>query len=179
MLLSEAVALALLGGVLGAAASVAYGWLVIAALRTIWIGAVGTNALTLHVAPSSIAAGAAGGVLAAIGSSWWAMRGLHRVSERRLLAGELGTPRRSAGAGRGCGARGCGPCGGSLSPARCNRRRAGVSRGKVPAARCRSVRGVRALSRPVAARLFTAAGSPCRRWLKRQTSTRPQRPATG
>jgi len=45
--------------------------------------------LTLHVTPMSLAAGAIGGVLAAIACIWWTLRSLSRVSERSLLAGEI------------------------------------------------------------------------------------------
>src|SRR5204863_2589280 len=58
-------------------------------LRTWWSGAVATTSLTLHVAPASLAAGAAGTLVAAMLCIWWTLRGLARVSERSLLAGQL------------------------------------------------------------------------------------------
>jgi putative ABC transport system permease protein len=45
--------------------------------------------LTLHVTPVSLAAGAIGGVVAAVACIWWTLRSLGRISERSLLAGEI------------------------------------------------------------------------------------------
>jgi hypothetical protein len=56
-------------------------------LRTWWVDAVGTTSLTLHVTAVSLAAGAVGGVVAAVGCIWWTLRTLDRISERSLLAG--------------------------------------------------------------------------------------------
>ena len=72
-----------------------------AGLRTWWVGAVGTTALTLHVSPSSLARGAAGALVAAMACIWWTLRGLARVSERSLLAGELESRSRRSPAGVG------------------------------------------------------------------------------
>ena len=49
-----------IGSVIGIAGAVGYGAAMMAGLRTWWSGAVGTTALTLHVSPSSLIAGAAG-----------------------------------------------------------------------------------------------------------------------
>src|SRR5205814_7469718 len=51
----EALILGLLGGVLGVAGAIAYGYTMILGLRTWWAGAVGTTLLTLHVRPISLA----------------------------------------------------------------------------------------------------------------------------
>ena len=56
-------------------------------LRTWWVDAVGTTALTLHVDPSSLLAGAVGGVLVAVICIWWMLRSLASFSSRSLLAG--------------------------------------------------------------------------------------------
>jgi ABC-type antimicrobial peptide transport system permease subunit len=88
LLTAEALALALIGALIGAAGAVGYAWLVIVGLRTIWVDAVGTTSLTLHVSPGSLIAGALGGVLAATACTWWTLRGLGKISERSLLAGE-------------------------------------------------------------------------------------------
>jgi ABC-type lipoprotein release transport system permease subunit len=85
----EALVLAVLGSGLGVAGAVAYGQLMMTALSTWWIGAVGTTALALHVSAASLLAGAAGGVLAALVWIWWTLRALASVSERGLLAGYL------------------------------------------------------------------------------------------
>ncbi len=66
LLLIEAVALAVLGGILGTAGAIAYGNLIMYGLRTWWVGAVGTTQLALHVTPLSLVLGALGGVVAAV-----------------------------------------------------------------------------------------------------------------
>jgi putative ABC transport system permease protein len=86
---AEALVLSVAGSLLGVAGALVYGQLMMTGLRTWWIDAVGTTALTLHVSPVSLAAGAAGGVIAALVCIWWTLRTLARVSERSLLAGQL------------------------------------------------------------------------------------------
>jgi phosphate/sulfate permease len=85
---AEALLLSLVGSVLGVAGAVGYGQLMMTGLRTWWVGAVGTTALTLHVSPESLIAGAAGGVIAALICIWWTLRALEHRSERSLLAGQ-------------------------------------------------------------------------------------------
>lgn len=85
----EGVALALVGSILGVGGAVGYAWLVMAGLRTWWVGAVGTTALALHVSPASVAGGVTGGFVAALVCIWWTLRALSRVTERSLLAGDL------------------------------------------------------------------------------------------
>jgi hypothetical protein len=58
-------------------------------LRSWWVDAVGTTALTLHVSPASLIGGAIGGVLVAVGCIWWTLRALSRISERSLLMGTI------------------------------------------------------------------------------------------
>jgi ABC-type lipoprotein release transport system permease subunit len=87
--LGEGLLLAVAGGVLGVLGALAYAAVIMHGLRTWWVDAVGTMSLTLHVTPSSLAAGAIGGVVAAVACIWWTLRSLSRVSERSLLAGEI------------------------------------------------------------------------------------------
>ena len=84
--LLESGALALAGSVLGLAGAAGYGALVMLGLRTRWSGAVGTGLLSLHVKPSSLVMGAAGGFLVALACIWWTLRGLRRITPRGLLA---------------------------------------------------------------------------------------------
>lgn len=99
LFLCEGLLLAVAGSLVGAGAAVAYAAVLMMGLRTWWVDAVGTSALTLHVSPLSLAAGAAGGVGAAAACIWWTLRGLARISERSLLAGQISLeapgPRRS------------------------------------------------------------------------------------
>jgi putative ABC transport system permease protein len=98
LFLTEGLLLAVVGGVLGVVGALAYAALIMFGLRTWWVDAVGTTALTLHVTPTSLTAGALGGVIAAIACIWWTLRTLDRISERSLLAGEIAAvPDDSAG----------------------------------------------------------------------------------
>jgi putative ABC transport system permease protein len=92
LFLQEGVLLAVIGSILGVAGAIGYAWLMMFGLRSWWVDAVGTTALTLHVSPASIAAGAVGGVLAAIACIWWTLRVLGRLSERSLLMGTIDAP---------------------------------------------------------------------------------------
>jgi ABC-type antimicrobial peptide transport system permease subunit len=85
----EALALSIAGAVVGAAGAVGYAALMMAGLRTWWIGAVGTTSLRLHVTAPSILIGGLGSIVAAQVCIWWTLRSLERVSERSLLAGQL------------------------------------------------------------------------------------------
>src|SRR5206468_8937420 len=89
LFLAEGVVLALCGALVGTGGAVGYAAGMMAGLRTWWAGAVGTSALSLHVTAASLAAGAAGALVASIVCIWWTLRVLSRVSERALLAGAL------------------------------------------------------------------------------------------
>jgi ABC-type lipoprotein release transport system permease subunit len=85
----EALVLSALGSALGVLGALAYGALLMTGLRTWWMDAVGTTALSLHVSPVSLAIGALSGNVAAVVCIWWTLRTLSRISERSLLAGQL------------------------------------------------------------------------------------------
>ena len=87
--LQEGVVLAVAGGLLGLAGAMGYAWLIVTGLRTWWVDAVGTTALGVHASVGSLAGGLIGGVVAALVCIWWTLRGLARVTERSLLAGDL------------------------------------------------------------------------------------------
>ena len=89
LLTTEAVLLSAVGTILGMVGAIGYAWLVIKALTTWWVDAVGTTALTVHVAPVSLGVGAVSGIVAAVLCTWWTLRGLSGISERSLLAGDL------------------------------------------------------------------------------------------
>ena len=93
LFLQEGVLLAAVGSVLGIAGALGYAWLMMFGLRSWWVDAVGTTALTVHVSPVSLAGGALAGVLAAIACIWWTLRVLGRISERSLLMGTIEDPR--------------------------------------------------------------------------------------
>jgi putative ABC transport system permease protein len=91
-LLREAAVLAAIGSVLGMAGAVAYAWAIMYGLRTWWVGAVNTTALTLHVDPLWLATGAAGALVAAFVALALAMRRIFRQSPRGLLMGSIEAP---------------------------------------------------------------------------------------
>ena len=86
LLLAEALLLAIGGSALGMAGAVAYGRLMIFALRTWWVGAVGTTLLTLHVSWTSLLVGAASGLIAAAACVAFSLRAVARLSPRALLS---------------------------------------------------------------------------------------------
>jgi len=89
LFLREGLLLSVLGAGLGVLGGLGYARLMMTALGTWWVGAVGTTALALHVSPASLAGGALGGIAASLGCMWLTLRSLSRVSERRLLADQL------------------------------------------------------------------------------------------
>jgi ABC-type lipoprotein release transport system permease subunit len=87
ILLTEGGVLALVGAVLGIAGALAYSWLVMFALRTWWVDAVGTTDLELHASAAPLVGGAAIGVLAGLACIAWSLRVLRRSSARQLMSG--------------------------------------------------------------------------------------------
>jgi putative ABC transport system permease protein len=85
----EGLLIVLVGGVVGVAGAIGYAWLMMAGLGSWWSGAVGTDALRLHLSPISLVAGVAGVGAAALVMVWWTLRSLERTSERTLLSGML------------------------------------------------------------------------------------------
>jgi hypothetical protein len=88
---TEGLILSCAGSLLGTAGALLYSSLLITALTTRWVDAVGTTGLTLHVSAGALAAGAIGGVAASALCIWWTLRTLARISERSLLAGDIST----------------------------------------------------------------------------------------
>ena len=97
-LVGEGLVLASIGAVLGAAGGVGYAGLLIAGLRTLWLSAVGSTRLELHVPPASLVLGAAITVTVILLSTTRTVLRLGRVPCPALLAGSFETPVRS---GRG------------------------------------------------------------------------------
>jgi putative ABC transport system permease protein len=90
LFVAEGFWLALAGTIIGTAGAVAYAAFLLYGLKTWWRGAVGTGLLTLHVAPESLLAGAAGGMLVAWLCVIATLRSLRRSSARDLLSGTRG-----------------------------------------------------------------------------------------
>ena len=87
--LTEAAILSAVGSALGIIGAVLYAELIMLGLRTWWVDAVGTTRLVLDVPPAMLGAGAAGGILAALGSIGWTLRALAPASPRSLLTGAV------------------------------------------------------------------------------------------
>ncbi|MEW6252642.1 MAG: ABC transporter permease [Planctomycetota bacterium] len=92
LLLSEGLALALIGAALGLVLGRAYAWLMLAGLKSWWSTATGPAPfLRLHAEPASYVLGFAATLLIAGAALAWSLRGLTRLPPRRLLAGVSAT----------------------------------------------------------------------------------------
>jgi ABC-type antimicrobial peptide transport system permease subunit len=87
LLLIEGLILSVSGSVLGLLGAIAYGQFMMFGLRTWWVDAVGTSALSLHVSPLSLVIGFVGGILAAVVCIAITLRALRRRSARSMLTG--------------------------------------------------------------------------------------------
>lgn len=97
-LLAEGAILAALGGLIGIVGGVGYAAAMMAALRTIWRGAVGSSRLFLHVEPLSLAIGWVAALFVVILTVLLTLRRLRRAAPSALLKGNL-----TEGASRGRG----------------------------------------------------------------------------
>jgi ABC-type lipoprotein release transport system permease subunit len=87
LLLWEGAVIAGMGGVLGLAGAVAFGWLMLAGLRSWWSEAVHAPFLRLHITPTSMGLGLVLSFLTAAAAIAWSIRGLSRLPPHALLAG--------------------------------------------------------------------------------------------
>ncbi len=97
LLLGEGLVLATVGSVLGVACSLGYAWLMLAGLRSWWSAAVNAPFLRMHASSLSLGVGFASGVLVALASIAWSIRGLTRLSPTSLLAGVVASGRERVG----------------------------------------------------------------------------------
>ena len=86
---TEGSVLSFAGSLLGVAGAVGYAGLIMWGLRTWWVDAVGTTLLTLHVSPLALGVGVVGGMLAAVISIAWTLRGVAAATPRALISGSL------------------------------------------------------------------------------------------
>ncbi len=91
LLLREGVALAFLGGVIGALGGLAYAKAMLHGLTTIWRDAVGPSALSFHVTAQTLAIGLFASVMVSVVSIWVTLRKFVKRPARELLVGEIGT----------------------------------------------------------------------------------------
>ena len=93
--LGEGMALASLGGLLGLAGAPLYAYLMLVGLHTLWLEAIGTPFLSLHVSWLSLGVGYLSTLLLVSLALWRTVQRFHRLPVRALLAGALDTaPRR-------------------------------------------------------------------------------------
>ena len=83
----EGLILACVGGITGLAGGVFYAYLIMAGLRTYWVGAVGTSDLALHIQVSSLLLGYAISLIVILLAIWLTLRRLGNISVRALLSG--------------------------------------------------------------------------------------------
>ena len=89
LFLGEGFVLASLGALLGCAFAIGFAWFILFGLRTWWSGAVGTQALVLHVTPESLIGGAIGGLLAGLIALLLALRKIPAATPKGLLSGRV------------------------------------------------------------------------------------------
>jgi ABC-type lipoprotein release transport system permease subunit len=87
LLLAEGAVLATVGAALGVVGALAYSALIMFALRTLWVDAVGTTALAVHVSPIPLVAGGLVGIAAGLACIAWSLRVLRAASTRQLMSG--------------------------------------------------------------------------------------------
>ena len=93
--LGEGIALAALGALLGLAGAPLYAYLMLVGLHTLWLEAIGTPFLHLHVRWLSLAVGYVSTLLLVSLALWRTVQRFHRLPVRALLAGALdAAPRR-------------------------------------------------------------------------------------
>ncbi|MCO8122110.1 FtsX-like permease family protein [Stieleria sp. TO1_6] len=95
MFLGEGLIIAAIGMILGVIGGIAYAVLVLAALRTFWIGAVTVPFLTFHASPLSLIGGAVAGMLIGIGTLAWTMRSMLKNQVVDLLGRRSNDDRQS------------------------------------------------------------------------------------
>lgn len=89
VLMIEGGIVAAIGGLAGIAGGVGYAWLMLAGLRTWWVGAIATPFLDLYITPISLVVGYVLGVGVSLLTIWFSLRALGRVPAKKLLAGEV------------------------------------------------------------------------------------------
>jgi ABC-type lipoprotein release transport system permease subunit len=100
LLLAEGAALAAVGAAAGLILAVVYSRALLDLLRALWPGGLEQSLLRLHVTGPSLALGFASAFVVSVGTIAWAMRVLHRLPPRALLAGETTPAPEPVSAGR-------------------------------------------------------------------------------
>ena len=93
LFLLEGMALALVGGVLGAVGGIYYARALLHGLTTVWRDAVGMSALNYHATPQTLLIGFASAVIVSALTIWLVLRKLGKRPARELLTGEGQSPK--------------------------------------------------------------------------------------
>ncbi len=88
-LLAEGSIVATIGALVGLVASVGYAALMMLGLRTLWLPAVGTSMLTLHVVPISLATGWLISMIVVLSVIWFTVQRLGKIPAALLLRGSV------------------------------------------------------------------------------------------
>jgi len=96
LLLREAVALALVGGVLGTVGGLLYAKAMLHGLTTIWRDAVGASALGFHFTGQTLVIGLFASVMVSVITIWLSLRKCVKRPARELLVGEIGSEEANA-----------------------------------------------------------------------------------
>ena len=89
LLLAEGAVIVAAGTLAGVLLAAGWAWLMMFALRTWWVGAVGTTLLELHLDAVSLGAGAIGAAIAAFAAIALTVRSLSRQSPRAQITGAI------------------------------------------------------------------------------------------
>jgi hypothetical protein len=88
LFLLEGASLAVTGAGLGTGVALGYCGFMLLGLRTWWIGAVGTQSISLHASATALAIAAGGGVLVGLATVVLSLRALKNATPRGLVAGK-------------------------------------------------------------------------------------------
>lgn len=91
LLLCEGVALAFIGGVIGAVGGICFAKAMLRGLATIWRDAVGPTSLQFHVTCQTLVVGIFASVVVSTLTIWLALRKFVKRAPRELLVGEIGS----------------------------------------------------------------------------------------
>ncbi len=87
IMLAEGTLLAALGAAVGAVGAVVYARALLRGLSTLWVDAVGTSELRLHILPATLVIGIVASILVAMFTIWLALRKQAKQPARELLSG--------------------------------------------------------------------------------------------
>lgn len=88
LLVAEGTMVASVGAAAGVVAGIGYAWLMLAGLRTWWLGAITTPFLQFFLTGRSLTIGYLLGVVTSAITIWWSVRQTRHLAVRRLLAGQ-------------------------------------------------------------------------------------------